>query len=65
MSGAPRSNHQKALSINFSLAFPRTLMWAKSYQEEDPTLINATYTINCCKLVGVEPRGLQDFIHVE
>lgn len=28
------------------------------------TLINATYTINYCKLVGVD-EGLQDFIHVE
>ncbi|XP_068841854.1 cilia- and flagella-associated protein 74 [Capricornis sumatraensis] len=28
------------------------------------TLINATYTINYCKLVGVD-EGLQDFIHVD
>lgn len=28
------------------------------------TLINATYTINYCKLVGVE-EGLKDFIHIE
>lgn len=28
------------------------------------TLINATYTINYCKLVGVE-ETLKDFIHVE
>ncbi|XP_049986089.1 cilia- and flagella-associated protein 74 isoform X3 [Alexandromys fortis] len=28
------------------------------------TLINATYTINYCKLVGVE-EGLKDFIHID
>lgn len=28
------------------------------------TLINATYTINYCKLVGVEEH-LRDFIHIE
>jgi hypothetical protein len=28
------------------------------------TLINATYTINYCKLVGVE-ENLKDFIHIE
>lgn len=28
------------------------------------TLINATYTINYCKLVGVE-ESLKDFIHIE
>ena len=28
------------------------------------TLINATYMINYCKLVGVE-ESLRDFIHIE
>ncbi|KAL4822449.1 hypothetical protein H8958_005536, partial [Nasalis larvatus] len=46
-----------------ALTFPRDFDIGKVYKKKI-TLVNTTYTINYCKLVGVEEH-LRDFIHVE